>query len=162
MLKKLVASTAIALSALSLSGCDVFYPHPNQSPTVSESPSASESPSETPSQTPSATPTATTKPRQQQEIRVLQASADSAAGTITVIAEVADISEDGGNCTLTVTQGSLTRQFTAKAESNVTDTQCYPLTVASSGFSSGDASFTVKYESTDSFGTSSPQTIAIP
>lgn len=161
MLKKLLASAVLAASALSLTGCDVFYPHPSESPlpTQSQSPSPTESPSESesPSPSPSQTPV-----RQKVSVRILQSSADSSSGNITVIAEAADISEDGGSCTLTVVQGSVTKQVTAKAESNVTDTQCYPLNLPLAGFSSGAATFTVQYDSPDSTGSASNNPIVIP
>lgn len=161
MLKKLLATTVLAASALTLTGCDVFYPHPSESPLPTKSQSPSPSESESPSESPSATPTQTAV-RQKVSVRILQSSADSASGNISVIAEAADISEDGGTCTLTVVQGSVTKQVTAKAESNVTDTQCYPLNLPMAGFASGPATFTVQYDSADSTGTASNNQIVIP
>jgi len=95
-------------------------------------------------------------------VRVLSGTADSASGQITVIAEVADISEDGGSCTLKVTSGSVTKTLTVKAESNVTDTQCYPFNLPLTGIPSGNASFTVSYESADSIGSTGANSLVIP
>jgi hypothetical protein len=160
--KKLLIAIVITSATLSLSGCDVFYPHSSQSPTPSDSASPSETPSVDPSESPSATPTQTSIAREKVTVRILQSSTDAGAGTISVVAEVADISEDGGSCTLIVTQGSVTRQITAKAESNVTDTQCYPLNIPTTGFTSGSAQFEVKYDSTYYLGSSSGNAITIP
>ncbi len=161
-MKKLLIAIVITSATLSLSGCDVFYPHSSQSPTPSDSASPSETPSVDPSESPSATPTQTSIVREKVTVRILQSSTDAGAGTISVVAEVADISEDGGSCTLIVTQGSVTRQITAKAESNVTDTQCYPLNIPTTGFTSGSATFEVKYDSTYYLGSSSGNAITLP
>lgn len=81
---------------------------------------------------------------------------------ISVIAQATGIAEDGGTCTLTVKQGANTKAISAKAESNVTDTQCYPLNLSIVGLAPGDATFTVSYDSPAYTGTSSPQSITIP
>ena len=161
-MKKLLIVLALTSATLTLSGCDVFYPHSTESPTPSESATPSETATVEPSETPSATPTQTAIVRQKAVVRILQSSADAGAGTISVVAEVADISEDGGSCTLIVTQGSVTKQVTAKAESNVTDTQCYPLNLPYAGFASGEAKFEVKYDSSYYVGSSSGNPITIP
>lgn len=161
-MKKLFSSAAIIVAALSLSGCDVFYPNSTESPTPTPSSSVSETPTTEPSETPSPTPTETAIVREKASVRVLQSAFDTGAGKISVVAEVADVSEDGGSCTLIVTQGALTRQVTARAESNVTDTQCYPLSVSSAGFVSGEIEFEVKYSSIYYFGSSSGNALTIP
>lgn len=161
-MKKLLASASIIVAALSLSGCDVFYPNSTESPTPTPSSSVSETPTTEPSDSSSPTPTATAIVREKATVRIIQSAFDSGAGKISVIAEAANISEDGGSCTLIVTQGALTRQVTAKAESNVTDTQCYPLSVSSAGFVSGEIEFEVKYSSIYYFGDSSGNALTIP
>ena len=161
-MKKLLIAIVISSATLSLSGCDVFYPHSSQSPTPTQSSSPSETPTVGPSETPGPTPTETSVVREKAVVRILQSSVDAGAGAISVVAEVADISEDGGSCTLIVTQGSVTRQVTAKAESNVTDTQCYPLNIPTTGFTSGNAQFEVKYDSTYYFGSSVGNAVTIP
>ena len=81
-MKKLFASAAIIVAALSLSGCDVFYPNSTESPTPSSSSSASETPSTEPSDSSSPTPTATTIVRERATVRVIQSALDSGAGKI--------------------------------------------------------------------------------
>lgn len=157
-MKRLAAIVAITLSTLSLSGCEVFYPNWGATTAPVETPT--ESASSTPE--PSDTPSPSEKPKQAVSVSVLQADTDAAAGTITVIAQATGIAEDGGTCTLTVTQGATTKSISAKAESNVSDTQCYPLTLSIVGLAPGDASFTVSYSSNGYTGKSNPSPVTVP
>ncbi len=163
-MKKFLVATAVVLGTLTLSGCQYFYPNwgatsaPTDTPTAS--PSAEPTASETSEPSPSAS--ATQKPKSQVGLRVLSSVADAGAGQITVIAEVADISEDGGSCTLKLTSGSVNKTLTVKAESNVTDTQCYPFNLPLAGIPSGNASFTVSYGSADSIGATGANSLVIP
>jgi len=136
----------------------MFYPNWGQKtpPADTPTPSASSQP------TASASATPTHKPKQPVSVDILQSDPNAADSTIAVIAQATGISEDGGTCTLTVKQGANTKSVTAKAESNVTDTQCFPLNLSIVGLAPGDASFTVAYNSDAYTGTSSPQTITIP
>ena len=163
-LKKFLITTAVVLGTLTLSGCQYFYPNWGATSAPTDEPSESSDPEPSQSQTtePSPSASASQKPREQVGLRVLSSAADSASGQITVIAEVADISEDGGNCTLKVTSGSVTKTLTVKAESNVTDTQCYPFNLPLTGIPSGNASFTVSYESADSIGSTGANSLVIP
>lgn len=160
-MRRFLAAAAIIAATFSLSGCDIFYPNWGQTTPPTDDPTATPTETVTPTTEPTVTPTPTKKPQAKAVVRILQSSVDSSSGMINVIAEVADISEDGGFCTLKVTQGAVSRSFTAKAESNVTDTQCYPLNLAITGFASGPADFTVTYDSTEYIGTASDQ-ITIP
>lgn len=162
--KKYLVIASIALSTLTLSGCQYFYPNWGATTAPTDEPSASASPNPSASETvePSPSASASQKPKAQVGLRVLSSSVDTAAGQISVIAEVADISEDGGSCTLKVTSGAVTKTITAKAESNVTDTQCYPLNLPLTGIPSGNASFTVSYESADSIGSTGNNSLVIP
>jgi hypothetical protein len=143
-LKKFLVTMAVVLGTLTLSGCQYFYPNWGATSAPTDQPSASQ------------------KPKSQVGLRVLSSIADAGAGQITVIAEVADISEDGGSCTLKVTSGSVTKTLTVRAESNVTDTQCYPFNLPLTGIPSGNASFTVSYESADSIGETGANSLVIP
>ena len=163
-MKRFLIATAVVLGTLSLTGCQYFYPNWGATSAPTAEPSASSSPEPSQSQTtePSPSASASQKPKDQVGVRVLSGTADSASGQITVIAEVADISEDGGSCTLKVTSGSVTKTLTVKAESNVTDTQCYPFNLPLTGIPSGNASFTVSYESADSTGATDANSLVIP
>ena len=160
-MRRFLAAIAIVAATFSLSACDIFYPNWGQTTPPTDEPTVTPTQSESPSAEPSQSATPTKKPQAKAVVRILQAVADSASGNIQIIAEVADISEDGGTCTLKVTQGAVTRSVTAKAESNVTDTQCYPLNLAIAGFATGPASFTVTYDSADYTGSVSDQ-VSIP
>jgi hypothetical protein len=93
-------------------------------------------------------------------ISIINSQADSTG--IDVVAAVPNVSEDGGLCTLTVIQGETKQGFTVKAESNVTDTQCFPMHLPLKGFVSGNATFTVGYQSATSTGVSPVGQIVIP
>lgn len=157
-MKRLTAIVVIALSTLSLSGCEVFYPNWGATTAPVETPTDTASPSAQPSETPSPSE----KPKQAVSVVVLQADTDAAAGTINVIAQASGIAEDGGTCTLTVTQGATSKSVSAKAESNVSDTQCYPLSLSIVGLAPGDATFTVSYNSTGYTGKSNPSPVTVP
>lgn len=163
-MKRFFAIALISIGALTLSGCQYFYPNwgATSAPTDDPSQEPSNEPSSSSSSEPSPSDSASQTPKSTVELRVLQSNVDSAGGQITVIAEVAEVSEDGGTCTLTVKSGSVTKKISAKAESNVTDTQCYPLNLALAGIPSGTATFTVSYDSADSTGVSSAGSLVIP
>ena len=159
-MKKLLAAALVFATAVTLTGCSIFYPHWGEtaSPSASATPSESATTEPTPSE--SASPTA--KPKQPVSVDVLQSSADAGSALITVIAQATGISEDGGTCTLSVVQGATTKSVSAKAESNVTDTQCFPLNLSIVGLAPGDATFTVSYSSDGYTGKSTPMTVVVP
>ncbi len=159
-MKKLLATAIVFATAAALTGCSIFYPHWGETASPSDSATPSESATSQPTPSESATPT--TKPKQPVSVDVLQSNADSGSALITVIAQATGISEDGGICTLTVVQGATTKSISAKAESNVTDTQCFPLNLSIVGLAPGDASFTVSYSSDAFTGKSMPMTIVVP
>jgi hypothetical protein len=82
---------------------------------------------------------------------------DATAGVVDVVAQVTNVAEDGGQCTLTVTSGGTSKSQTVRAESNVETTQCYPMEVSLAGLAKGSASITVTYKSAGFVGTSAPQ-----
>ena len=157
-MKKVLAGSILLLTGLTLTGCTLFYPNWGQKTPPADTPT----PSATSKPTASASATPTHKPKQPVSVDILQSDPNAADSTIAVIAQATGISEDGGTCTLTVKQGATTKSVTAKAESNVTDTQCFPLNLSIVGLAPGDASFTVAYNSDAYTGTSSPQNITIP
>lgn len=70
-----------------------------------------------------------------------------------VRAYVPGIVEEGGTCTATATQGSLTRTGTSVGIDNVSNTQCPPISI---NIESGSWSVIVSYGSNKAEGTSSP------
>lgn len=154
MKSKVAVTAGLAILALSLSGCSYFYPHAGETPSPSQSASESSTPSASPSET---TPVVL----KNVSVEILDASADINDG-VSVIAHVLNISEDDGICTLTVVSGGVSKSVSAKAESNVTDTQCFPLSLPVTGMTPGNATATVSYKSSKSQGTSSSSTVVIP
>lgn len=156
-MKRILASLAAISAVIVLSGCSYLYPHwgettpPPSTPTPTSSNSAS------------ATPTATPpKPKQPVGVEIMQSNVDPTSSQLQVVAQATGISEDNGICTLTVKQGSTVKSVSAKAESNVSDTQCFPLNLSIIGLSPGDATFTVSYNSDSYTGTTSANTVTIP
>ena len=82
---------------------------------------------------------------------------DATAGVVDVVAQISNVAEDGGQCTLTVTSGGTSKSQTVRAESNVDTTQCFPMEVSLVGLAKGSASLTVTYKSAGYIGTSAPQ-----
>lgn len=158
--KAAAAAAGIAL-ALALSGCSALYPNwgATSLPSESASPSETENPDPSSSSEPSSTPTSVHKEAQ---VDILQADADAAAGTLTVIAQMSSAAEEGGVCKLYVMTDDGMKDVSAKAESNVNTTQCFPLTLPLSALGKGKVTFTVIYLSDVYQGASSPQAITLP
>jgi hypothetical protein len=156
---KKIASVLVATAiAVSLSGCALLYPNwgTDQNPGTSQSAEPSQSTSESTSASP------TVAPKSKAKVEITDAYADAAAGTLSVVASVANIAQDGGTCTLILQNGNTTKRLPFKAEANVTTTQCHPMDVPLAGLVKGSALVSVEYESADYFGTSATQSIAIP
>jgi len=147
-----VLSGCALVSALALGGCSFLTPNWGA---IHPSPSATPSASET--STPTPTPTAKTQP-----VQVDVVDSTVGASGINVVAQASNVSEDGGKCTLTVSQGGARKVVVVGAESNVVDTQCFPLYLPLTGFVSGAATFTVQYQSSTYTGTSAIGQIVIP
>ena len=149
--KIITAGLTFALTA-TLAGCSIFYPNSEPTPT----------PTPTQTETPTPTPTPTVDPNLKKiEINIRDASAFKDNGTVDVIAEALDIMEDDGRCTLVVSQGSVSETVTVNAESNVTSTQCFPMSVPLTSFKDGNLKFTVTYLSDKATGVFPNGTIAI-
>jgi hypothetical protein len=163
--KSLMALPAVTLLAVTLSGCTLLYPHwgatglPSDS--ASSSSSASAQPSSSASASASASPTPSVKPVQPATLHIIQSNVDATAGVIDVVAEITNVSEDGGHCTLTITAGAATKTQTVKAESNVDSTQCFPMEITLAGLPKGPASFKVTYSSPGYTGNTGPQAVTL-
>jgi hypothetical protein len=154
MKHRLLTAVVTLVVATTLAGCSIFYPNPGTTPSPTKT--------ETQTPTPTPTPTPTVDPNLKPvDIHILDASAFRANGTIDVIAEALAILEDNGECTLVVSQGSVSQTITVKAESNVSTTQCFPMSLPLSGFKDGNLKFKVTYVSPVSSGSSSTGTISI-
>jgi hypothetical protein len=157
-MKKLASILIATAITLSLSGCALLYPNwgTDQSPGTSQSAAPSQSASE------SASPTPTTVNKAKAKLRIDDAYADATAGVISVVAEVTNVAQDGGTCTLVLQVGNTTKRLPFKAEANVTSTQCFPMEIPIAGLAKGTALVSVEYESADYYGVSAAQSIVIP
>jgi hypothetical protein len=153
---KFLKLAAVAVAGMSLAGCSLLYPHWGATTFPTDGPTSSSS-APAPTASASATPTASTKPIQAAKVVILQNNVDATAGVVDVVAQISNVAEDGGQCTLTVTSGGTTKSQTVRAESNVDTTQCYPMEVSLAGLAKGSASMTVTYKSAGYVGTSTPQ-----
>jgi hypothetical protein len=157
------AIVGATLLAGGLSGCSLLYPNWNTTANPSDSASASASSSTSPSASASATPTPTpTVARAKAQISLLDSGVDTAGGVVFGVAEVTNVVEDGGTCTLTFIGAGKTKTVSGKAESNATDTQCHPLQIALAGLPKGAGLITISYDSPTHTGTSAAVAVTIP
>ncbi len=149
--KYLVGAIALVATFV-LSGCSLFYPTPTHTAT----------PTPTKTATPTPTPTPTIDPSLNKvKINIIDSSAFMANGYVEVVAEAENVLEDGGQCTLTLTQGSAVQKVTVSAVQNVTTTVCASMQIPLSNFKAADINYTVTYVSPKSAGVSEPGTIQI-
>jgi hypothetical protein len=96
------------------------------------------------------------------QIAFVDSGVDVAGGVIFAVAEVTNVVEDGGTCTLTFIGAGKTKSISGKAEANATDTQCHPLELTLAGLPKGAGLITVSYSSATHSGTSTAIAVAIP
>ncbi|MFM7029660.1 MAG: hypothetical protein ACKOWK_01160 [Micrococcales bacterium] len=161
---KTLKVAGIALAVASLSGCSLLYPHWGATTFPTDSPSSSQVSTPTPSdsQSTSASPSPSATQVRAAQVQIMDYNVDGTAGVIDVVAQVTNVAETGGQCTLTVTSGGSTKTQTVKAEANVDTTQCYPMEITLTGLNSGSAVVTVTYRSAGYLGTSPGQAVTIP
>jgi hypothetical protein len=162
-ISSLAAITAALTLTASLTGCSVLYPNWNTTanPGDSSTPSSSSSVTPTESASASATPTPTAA-KAKAQIAFVDSGVDSAGGVIFAVAEVTNVVEDGGLCTLTFIGAGKTKTITGKAEANATDTQCHPLELSLAGLPKGAGLITITYNSATHVGTSAAVAVTIP
>ena len=159
-MKKTSTAASAVLVAITLSGCALLYPNwgTDQNPSTSMSPSAtSTSPSASPSESASETPIQTLA-----EVSLIDMGVDSGAGSLYVVAEVLNATENGGKCTITFKSGSATKSVSVKAEANASTTQCFPAYLPIGGLPKGKGVVTITYESEKFYGTSDSYGVTIP
>ena len=157
------AALSVAVLAASLTGCSILYPNwdTTANPADSSTPSNSSSPAPTETTTvePSASPTVA---KGKAQIAFVDSGVDTTAGVIYAVASVANVVEDGGQCTLTFIGAGKTKSVSGKAEANVTSTQCHPLELSIVGLPKGAGLITVSYDSPTKAGTSTAVGVVIP
>jgi hypothetical protein len=159
-MKKVFAVLSVSAVAVSLSGCALLYPNwgTDQNPSTSMSPSvSSSSPSPSPSESVSASPQQTLA-----EVSLIDMGVDAGAGSLYVVAEVLNATEDGGKCTITFKSGTSTKTVAVKAEANAVTTQCFPAYLPITGLPKGKGIVTITYESEKFYGTSDSYGVTIP
>jgi hypothetical protein len=161
--KSLTAAVAGATLVASLAGCSVLYPNWNTTagPGDSATPSTSATALPTDSASPSPSPTATA-PKGKATISIVDSGVDAAGGVIFAVAEITNVVEDGGTCTMTFIGAGKTKTISGKAESNATDTQCHPLEIALAGLPKGAGLVTISYSSNGYAGTSAAIAVTVP
>lgn len=144
----------------------IHGPSPTARASASASPSASHSVTPSPSHT-AAAPTATgpiegapagtpVKPD------VFLATVDTANALLRVVVYVPGIFEDGGLCTVKVTDGSAVLQKKATGSADVSSTACGQFTFALADLPSGTASIVASYASPKYAGSSVATNVTIP
>jgi len=165
--RRIFGAIALAFSICSLTACSLFYPNwgatEMPTPTSSSSASASETPSPTPTVNPTDSASPTPTDRTVAELQIMDATPDATAGTLSVIAQVNNVTEANGTCALTIKAGGVTKKFAAvKAEPNAAFTQCFAIVVPLAGLASGEATAQVTYDSPTATGKSNYFAVTIP
>lgn len=167
---------ALASSIALLSGCSIFYPNwgatslPEEPAIVStesalaESESAAEAePTESATETAQPEETETQKPEPKKTaVELIMAVVEPELKILTVVAQLPNVSDEGGSCTFRFQAGDFEKKLTVKAEPSATYTQCYPIEVPLSQLKSGAGLVTVSYKSDLYVGTSAATSVDIP
>lgn len=162
-MKRFFSFAALLTSAVLLSGCALLYPNwgTEEKPSDSETPSASPSTSSSVEPSPTASESAAAN-KVEAKISIIDSMVDSNNGLIYAIAEVTNVDESTGTCTLTYEGQGVSKSVSAKAEANVTTTQCFPLELVLTGIPKGKGAIFVTYDSPTAAGSSSKIAVTIP
>ena len=175
-MSRFLKSFLVLSAVMPLASCSVFYPNwgatglpdteisvspsATQSDTESAQPTAeptsTESPSESPSE--SASPTPTLK---RASVEILFAMAYPEDGYVEVVAQVPNLSENSGECVLTLS-GPVDLSMTVSAEQSSDFMQCQPFDLELSKLTAGEYQAVVEYHSATHSGESAPYPIAVP
>lgn len=156
-----------ALTLTLLTGCSVFYPNwgaeglPEED-LITEGASPDETPTESQSGEPTETPSETAKPKIKTSVDVLMAVVDEELGVLTVVAQIPNINESDGTCTVKFLGGSVEKTMEVAAEPSSGYTQCFPIELPLSDLPSGNGVVTVTYESERHIGESAATSVVIP
>jgi hypothetical protein len=161
--KSMATLVAAAALAASLAGCSILYPNWNTTSGPNDSATPSNSTSATPTASGSASPSPSASvAKSKAVISLVDSGVDAAGGVIFAVAEVTNVVEDGGTCTLNYIGAGKAKSISGKAESNATDTQCHPLELPLAGLPKGAGLITVTYTSEKYSGTSAAVAVTIP
>ena len=174
---KLVSIAIVA--GLTLTGCSAFVPSWNAQPTpieidnetepadVNEVPETEPETEETEPANPTETAEQDPEPTEAIErssvtVEVISAMAYVDEGQLEVIAQVFDVVEDGGECTLKLLAGDFSTEQTVGANRSSNYTQCAPIDVPLSELPGGTAVVSVSYLSENYEGESASVSVVIP
>lgn len=157
-------------SSLLLSGCSLFYPNwgatglPEETVSVtSVSQEVTAEPEVTESYQPEPTPSETAEPQKlPAEVEILMAVSEPDFGVLTVVAQVRNLSETGGKCTMKFLGSNIEKSLEVKAEPSSDYTQCFPIEFPLADLPKGNGVVTVTYESERHSGVSAATSVVIP
>lgn len=167
------------VAGLTLTGCSAFVPSWNAQPTpieidnetdpadVNEVPETEPETEETEPAAPTETAEQDPEPTEAIErssvtVEVISAMAYVDEGQLEVIAQVFDVVEDGGECTLKLLAGDFSSEQTVGANRSSNYTQCAPIDLPLSELPGGTAVVSVSYLSENYEGESASVSVVIP
>lgn len=172
-----VSAIAIVIG-FTLTGCSAFVPSWNAQPTPiqidneTDSADVNEEQETDPEPQPEPEPEQPeTEPEPEQpeaiergsvNVEVVSAMVYEDEGQLEVIAQVFDVVEDGGECTLKLLAGDFSTESTVGANRSSNYTQCAPIDVPLSDLPGGTAVVSVSYLSENSEGESQAVSVVIP
>lgn len=161
-----------AVSTVLLTGCSIFYPNwgatglPEETETAATQSDQTATASDEPTQTtePSAQPTETESnpAKLPAEVVILMAVAEPDYGVLTIVAQVPNLSETGGTCTMRFLGNNIEKKLQVKAEPSSDYTQCFPIEFPLAELPRGNGVVTVTYESERHSGVSAATSVVIP
>ena len=177
-MRRKVLALAI-LAGLTLSGCSAFVPSWNAQPTPIEidNENDSEDVNDSPEADPEPEPAEPSEPDQPSEpepepaesierssvdVEVISAMVYEDEGQLEVIAQVLEVVEDGGECTLKLLAGDFSTEMTVGANRSSNYTQCAPIDIPLSELPGGTAVVSVSYLSDNYEGESESVSVVIP
>lgn len=167
------------LTSFSLTGCSAFVPSWNAQPTPIEIDNESNDDvvNEVPQNEPEPRPSEPAEDQQEPEpepeesepvelesvnVEVVSAMVYEDEGQLEVIAQVFDVVEDGGECTLRLLAGDYSTEVTVGANRSSNYTQCSPIDLPLTELPGGTAVVSVSYLSGNSEGESEAVSVVIP
>jgi hypothetical protein len=160
------------LSAALLTGCSIFYPNwgatglPEETQTAAtesdQVATESTSTTETTEPEPQPTETETAVAKLPAEVVILMAVAEPDFGVLTIVAQVPNLSETGGTCTMRFLGNNIEKTLQVKAEPSSDYTQCFPIEFPLAELPRGNGVVTVTYESERHSGVSAATSVVIP
>lgn len=174
-----IAIAVVVFTSLALTGCSAFVPSWNAQPTPIEIDNKTDSQdvNELSQEQTEPEPAEPQEDQQQPEpepdpsepveletvnVEIVSAMVYESEGQIEVIAQVLDVVEDSGECSLKFLAGDFSTERTVKAARSSNYTQCAAIDIPLSELPGGDAVVIVSYLSERYEGESNPASVVIP